>query len=424
MKYKFQNTTLKNGLNTVIVPIPSSNVVSTFVLFGVGSRYEEDNLAGIAHVLEHMHFKGTTKRPQAKDISEYIESIGGEHNAYTSKEYTGYYAKVAAKHLEKSFDFLSDLVLNPLFDVNELAKEKHVIYQELDMLRDMPSAIVSNKFDEAVFDRNALGREIIGTRESIGAIGRDDLIDFRKKYYVASNAVVAVVGNITNIEETLSLLEKYFVFESGKRAVVDSSDMTRQRRSIITNKKTEQSQIIIGFRGASSMDDDKYALKILALILGGSMSSRMFEEIREKRNLAYSIHTASSSYLDTGIIETQAGVAHDKVAEAIEAIMAEYSKIKSLGVTDFELQKAKDIITGAMLIGFEDTGELAEYFTRQALLNSSILAPDESLVKSNAVTCSDVLRVANKYLRDETLTMSLVGPWKKSETKFDKLLKI
>lgn len=424
MKFEYKKTRLKNGLRLIMIPVASSNVVSTFVLFGVGSRHESDDEAGISHVLEHMHFKGTTKHPRSIDVSEFIEAVGGETNAFTGKEYTGYYTKVAAKHVERSVDFLSDILLGSLFDAEELSKEKHVIYQELDMYNDMPMEIVGSKFEQAIFSGNALGREIIGTRKSLAAITRDSLLSFKNKHYVGENAVIAITGKLPDYDTTEAMIEKYFDFSTAGKAEHTPVTPAEQKRINILDKKTEQSHLIIGFRGAASDDKDKYALKILSLILGGSMSSRMFEEIREKRNLAYSIHTGTTTYKNAGIIETQAGVAHDKVLEAIEAIMTEYGKIKTDGVTALELQKAKDIIGGGMLISFEDMGEMANYFSKNELLNNIILSPEKLLEQYNCLTVEDIRRVAAKYLDDKYLTLALVGPWKSDESEISKLLKI
>ncbi len=424
MNFKYKKYTFKNGLRAILVPISSSNVVTTMALFGVGSRYEKNDVAGISHVLEHMHYKGTKKRPNSIQISEFIESIGGEHNAFTGKEYTGYYAKVASKHLEKSFDFLADLLTSPLLDQSELEKEKNVIFQELDMYNDIPMEIVSSKFENGIFSGDSLGRDIIGTRKSIAKITSEDLINFRKDFYSAANTVIVVAGHIDNLDETVILLEKYFALKPGVKPEKVVSSHDKQDKIVITMKKTEQSHLVIGFRGVSYSSPDRYALKLLAIILGGSMSSRMFEEIREKRNLAYSIKTSSSSYLDTGAIETQAGIPHDKTHEAVAAIMGEYAKIKAAGATIEELDRAKEILSGRMVIALEDVGDLADHFAMGELMVGELLTPDELLKKYMAVTVNDIKNIAQKYFLDDKITMSLVGPWKKSDNSFINLLKI
>jgi len=393
------------------VPDENKDVVTTIIAFGVGSRYEDNSVAGISHILEHMHFKGTKKRPTPLQIAEFIEEIGGENNAFTGKEYTGYYAKVPSKHLERSIDFLSDLLIGSLFDPEELEKEKGVILQELDMYEDQPMDVAASRFEVALFGKNALGRDVIGTKKSIVATDRDDLISYRDKYYVGNNAVVVVSGNFGGLSEdqAAALVEKYFTFRSADSIKYPKVTLNKKRANVIVNKKTEQSQLVIGFPGCSHTDPDRHALKILASILGGSMSSRMFTEIREKRGLAYAVHTSVSSFYETGSIETMAGVPHARVEETIKAIIGEYKKITD-DVTEVELARTKEYIQGRLLIDFEDSTELASHYLIDELLMGEIDTPAELVGKYQKVTLNDVRRVARKYLDFSRLTLSYVGP--------------
>jgi len=379
------------------------------LMFHVGSRDENTSLAGISHVLEHMHYKGTKKRSTSQEVAEFIESIGGEHNAFTSKEYTGYYVKVAAKHIEDSFDFLSDLIVNPLFRSEDLEQEKKVILQELSMYQDIPMEIVANKFENLVFGDNALGRDIIGRRESIESTTRDDLLGYRARYYHAGNAVLVIAGNF-EISKIKDKVAKLFTLPSGKKVKRNPLFLDKPQMLGLTKKKIEQSQVCAGFLGASTLDEDRFALRLLTVILGDSMSSRMFVEIREKRNLAYAIKTSASFYLESGAIETQAGVAHANVYEVIEGILHEYEKIKSVEVNDSELQKAKEIITGKLLIAFEDSEQVANHFAFGELFSRENLTPSELLVKYNKVTTKDIHRVAKKYFIKENLSVAVLTP--------------
>lgn len=386
------------------------------VLVGTGSRYEDEETAGISHVLEHMFYKGSEKRPTALKVAEYIEDIGGEHNAFTGKEYTGFYAKTATKHLAKSIDFLSDLLVNPLFKKEELAKEKLVILQEYDMYQDLPTDLCASKFEEALFGATPLGREIIGYRKSIKSISQKNLIDYKKKYYTNKNIVVVVVGNLSALpeKELLTLIEKSFVFGDGQSHNYEPAVSLKNKRNLVVNKKIEQTHLVIGFEGVSRNSQDKYALKLLGLILGGSMSSRMFTEIREKLGLAYAVRTTVDNYLDTGSIDTYAGVPNDRWQEAVGAILSEYKKIL-LGFSESEFARAKEIVAGHMLIGFEDTNELANFYASNELLSSKIITPGEVIEKFQKLTVSDLLAVGKKYFIEEGMAISLVGPNVKEE---------
>ncbi len=411
MKFQIKKITKKSGLRVIYVPISTSNVVTTMLLFGAGSRDEAVETAGIAHVLEHMHYKGTKKRPTSFEIADFIESIGGEHNAFTGKEYTGYYTKVASKNLEKAFDFLSDLLINPLFDAEGLENEKKVILQELSMYQDMPMEVVASNFEELIFGQNALGRDIIGTKKSILNVSRNDLLEFKKRYYQPSNTILVIAGNFQQFESKLDkLVDHYFTFEKTGITKKATLGLVEPKLIGMKKKKTEQSHVCLGFRGVSATSNDRFALRLLSIILGDSMSSRMFIEIREKRNLAYAIRTSMSTYVEAGSIETQAGVAHDKVVEAISAILNEYKKIKKTGVTLSELRKSQEIISGKMLISFEDSENIANFFANSELFGTGDLSPEEILLKYNQVTTDEIKRVAEKYLDFDKLSVSVISP--------------
>lgn len=413
---EYKLITLKNGLRLLLVPRESTGVVTVMILFKVGSRYEDEKQAGISHVLEHMHYKGTPKRPSGLKIAEFIESIGGEHNAFTGKEYTGYYAKLAPKHLEKAFDFLSDFLSNSLFRPEDLEKEKQVIIQEIDMYEDLPMEIVGNKFEEAVFGQNALGRDIIGNRKTVNSVTRDDLVAYRSNYYAASNAVLALAGNFGGMsdEEIQEQAEKYFHFEHNLKATPPAVNIPTTSGNNIVERKTEQSHLVLGFRTVPLGHPDYHKLEILGLILGGSMSSRMFEEIREKRGLAYAVRTSTNNYIEAGTLVTQAGVPHEKVNETISAIIGEYKKIKEEKVEPSELQKAKEIINGKILIKFEDSEELVHHYATDELLLNKVETPEELVKIYQNITADDIMEAANKYFTSDRLGIAFIGP------KFDK----
>lgn len=409
MEYK--QIKLKNNLRLILVPKTSTEVVTAMIMFRVGSRQETDDIAGISHFLEHMHFKGTVKRPTAMKLAEFIESTGGEHNAFTSKEYTGYYAKITPKHIPEAFDFLSDLLLGAIFDETELNREKGVIIQEINMYQDLPMEMVGVNFEEAIFGKNALGRDVIGFKKSVNVVDRKSMISYRDKYYKASNAVLVLAGNFGKLSEKEigKLAEEYFTFSDGAVPKTKPIKIVRRKEMSIIQKKTEQSHLIIGFETISFNHPDFFALELLAIILGGSMSSRMFEEIREKRGLAYSVKTHTSNFYEGGVLFTQAGVEHGKVYETIEAMMQEYSKIKNEPVPTAELAKAKEIIAGKTLIKFEDSGELAHHYAGEALMAKKMLTPKGLVAIYQKISANDILKVTKKYFVAGKMTLSFIG---------------
>jgi predicted Zn-dependent peptidase len=420
MNSNYIKHTQSDGLRIILVPDSSKDVVTTMVLIGTGSRYEREEIAGISHILEHMFYKGTKKRPSPAEISGFIEGIGGEFNAFTSKEYTGFYTKVAQKHLAKSIDFLSDLLISPLFQENDLEKEKQVILQEYDMYEDLPMEVASSKFEEALFGKNSLGRDVIGYRDSISGVGRESLVKYWKDHYRSSNTVLVIAGNISSLSETqlFSLIEDSFRFPKGDEQIYQKIALPSEKQLKLITKKTEQTHIVLGFRGVSYNSQERFGLRLLAMILGGSMSSRMFSEIREKRGLAYAVRTTAGNYLDTGMVDTYAGVPHEKAEEAIRAILEEYGKI-SKGVTPGEFSRAKEIIYGRMLISFEDTNQLANHYALNELLLSKVITPPELAAEYQKIKPGDILEIHKRYFKENGMALSVVGPLiKESDLKF------
>ena len=421
----YKKFVLSNGLSVILVPNKGLSTITSMILFGVGSIHETDDIAGISHVLEHMAFKGTEKKPTGLKISEYIDSIGGEYNAFTGKEYTGYYVKSTAKHIVESFDFLSDILLNAKYDEKELEKEKRVIIEELKMYEDIPQDLVDSNFDKAIFGDNNLGRDVIGTRETVLAVTADKLRQYKKNHYFGANAALVIAGNFEDKtdEYIVSLAEDYFKLESGEVQPDQKIEFVSGKSVSVVQKPIEQSNLVVGFRTTSSLVFDDYVLDIISLILGGCASSRMFEEIREQRGLAYSIRSTVDSYRIGGLLCTQAGVPDTKVEEAINAIINEYRKIKTEPVLEEELTKAKEYISGKMLIKYEDTEAVAFNYAYTQVIERKITTPQETINQYQKITSSDILNMAKKYFVEENMGLAYVG---KSLTKEDanKLLSI
>lgn len=417
--------TLKNGLRLMLVPKKSTEVVTAMIMFRVGSRNESDELAGISHVLEHMHYKGTPKRPTGLKIAEFIESCGGEHNAFTSKEYTGYYAKVASKHLERALDFLSDLISNSLFRAEDLEREKQVISQEIDMYEDHPMEIIGDKFEEAIFGCNALGRDVIGTKKTVNSISVEDIKNYRNGHYLSGNGVLVLAGNFGDLtdQQVEELALKYFSLSD--RAIPSASEVNfcKEIKPNLIRKKTEQSHLIVGFKTVPVDHPDHHKLELLSVILGGSMSSRMFEEIREKRGLAYAVRTHTNNYIEAGSLMTQAGVPHEKVMETIEAIVGEYKKVKDEEVSEEELARAKEVLTGHILIKLEDSEDLSHYYATDLLILGKVITPEELIQIYSKITRGDILKVAKKYFTKENFGLAFIGP-EIDEKELEEILKI
>ena len=287
---QYNKTTLENGLRIVTVPMKGTQTATVMIMVGVGSRYENEKQAGLSHFIEHMLFKGTKKHPTALSISEVLDAIGGEFNAFTAKDKTAYYAKVDARHLDVALDVLTDIFLNSKIEQKEIDREKGSILQELDMYLDRPSRKVGDVFDELLYDKNPLGRDIIGCRETIKGFSRKDFIAFMRKYYNCENTVVCVAGNINEKKVLETLTQQLKNISIGKKTSFQKVVEKQKAPAVkVQYKKTDQTHFIIGNRAYSDMHPDRYALSLLSVILGGNMSSRLFIEVREKRGLAYVI---------------------------------------------------------------------------------------------------------------------------------------
>lgn len=422
MKYK--KTTLKNGLRIVTVPMQNTETVTVVVMVGVGSRYETEKEAGLSHFIEHMLFKGTEKRPEALLISEEVDSVGGEFNAFTSKDRTFYYTKVDAKHIGTALDIISDIYLNSKIEEKEIEKEKGTIIQELNMYEDMPIRVVGDLFENLLYGKNSLGRDIIGYKKTVAAFKRKNFADYMKKFYTSNDTVVCVCGKF-NEKETLTGIKKYFIkMNSGRKLKPEKIKENQKTPKLkIKFKKTDQTHLILGNRAYDENHRDRFALALISTILGGNMSSRLFIEVREKRGLAYRVMTFIDAFNDCGYIATQAGVEHKNLEETVKIILQEYKKIATEKIGAKELQKAKDFIKGKSVMGLESSDEVAMFFTEQAIKKKQIMTPKEIFAHIDKVTVSDILRVAKDIFKENTLNLVVIGPHRDEKT-LEKLLKI
>jgi predicted Zn-dependent peptidase len=371
-----------------------------------------------------MLFKGTRKRPTTLDISSELDAIGGEFNAFTSKDKTGYFAKADAKHLKTALDVIADIYLNSKIEEKEIQKESGTILQELNMYEDMPINSIADIFENLLYKGNPLGREIIGYKKTISSLKRKDLVGYMKKFYVASDMVVAIAGKFDE-KKAISRVKGYFsgMEKKKKPKFIELSERQNVPQVRVKFKKTDQTNFILGVRAYDLNHKDRFALSLLSIILGGNMSSRLFTEIREKRGLAYYIKTSADSYKDAGYLATQAGVEHKNLGLAIKTILDEYRKIKMEKVSESELKKAKDFIKGKAVMGMEASDEVAMFLINQEISRNKIMTIPEIFSLFDKVTTNDILRVAKDVFDNRKLNLAVIGP-RKDEGKLKKLLNI
>ena len=406
------------------IPMKNTETVTVVVMIGVGSRYETEKEAGLSHFIEHMMFKGTEKRPNALDISETLDSIGGEFNAYTSSDKTVYYAKVDAKHINIAMDVISDMYLNSKMDEVEMEKEKGTIIQEINMYEDMPMVDVEIVLGNLLYKKNPLGRHVAGFKKTVSSFERNDFKDYISRFYVANDTVVCIAGNFDE-KKTLDLAKKCFSeMEKGVKPKYEKVIENQKKSELkIKNKKTDQTHFVLASRAYNNNHKDRFALGLMVVILGGNMSSRLFTEVREKRGLAYHVRTTVDAFEDCGYLATQAGVDHDKLELTVKTILDEYKKIATEKVSGKELQNAKDYIKGKSVMGFESSDEVAMFFVDQEMKKKKIMTLSEIFEKIDKVTQDDILRVAKDVFQDKKLNLAVIGPHRDSK-KLEKILKL
>lgn len=421
---KYQKYTLKNGLRILLAPMQETQTATVIVMTGVGSRYESRAENGLAHFLEHMFFKGTEKRPTAMDISKELDAIGAEYNAYTGKDRTAYYAKVEAHHWETALDVVSDLFLNAKIEQEEIDRERGPVLQELNMYEDMPMRHIGDLWELHLYGDTPLGWEIIGPKDNLKRFMRKDFIKYLNRGYVAENVVVGVAGNI-DPKKVKKEIEKHFAaIRTGKKPVFKKNARKQVAPEIyIQSKKTDQTQMILGVRAYDMNHPDRYVLTVLSTILGGGMSSRLFMAVRERRGLAYSVHTMTENYHEVGYLATQAGVEHENLEQTVQVILDEYKKIATEKVEADELKKAKEYIKGKMAMGLEGSDDVVEYLVTQETIRGEIVLPKEKAKLIDQVTAEDVLRVARDIFVNKKLNLAVIGP-KANKAKLQKLLKL
>jgi predicted Zn-dependent peptidase len=414
---------LPNGLRIIAEEMPHTHSVSMGVFTKVGSRYEPAQISGVSHFLEHMFFKGTPTR-NAKQISEAIEGIGGVLNAYTSYDSTCYYAKVADIHFDRAVDTLSDMLLNSLFDAKEIEKERRVIIEEINMSLDSPGDWVHQLLDETMWGDQPLGRDIAGTAETVSGITRDDLIGYKDQHYTYPNTVISIAGNISTDQMVDTWTKALHSYRSGQRFEPEPTTGTQPNQRLrLLSKSTEQANFCLGLPAVSYSDSDRRPLQVLNSVLGSGMASRLFQEIREERGLAYSVYSYTAEFNDAGKWVIYGGVEIGKVQDAIAACLTELGKLRETGITHDELQRVKEQVKGGMLIGLEDTWSVASRNGSHILRYDTVIPVEQVVAEIEAVTQEDVLRVAQRLITPDALYLALIGPYD-DEAMFTNLLHV
>lgn len=403
----YNKVTLDNGLRIVTEHIPYVKSVSIGIWIEAGSRKENEQNNGVSHFIEHMLFKGTKNR-SAKDIAETIDNIGGQINAFTSKECTCYYARVLDNHIDVAIDVLSDMLFNSLFDEEDILKEKSVIFEEIKMYEDSPEDLVHDLLSQTIFDGNPLSLPILGSEETLDKIARTNIIDYYEQFYTPANTVISIAGNF-DFNVTLELIKKYFSKWKPKQKIVEKYNKPILHHNISSKKKDiEQLHFCIGTEGVPQGQNDLYALLILNNIFGGSMSSRLFQDIREDRGLVYSIYSYPSSYKDIGIFTIYAALNPNYFMDVIGIIMENINKIKKEYLSEDEIYKSKEQLKGNYILGLESTSSRMTSMGKSELLLGKTISPQEIASKIDSIELRDIINVVNKIFDNSKYNIAYV----------------
>lgn len=420
----FQKITLQNGLRVLTIPVEGTKTVTVLVLVNTGSRYETKEISGISHFLEHMFFKGTKKRPSTKQISEELDKIGGEFNAFTHKEYTGYYAKVGSPHLDLALDVISDIFFNSKLDEKEIEREKGVIIEEINMYLDTPMRYVFDLFEQLMYGNTPMGWDIAGEKEVIKTLSRPQFLRYLNSHYITPNTLVCVSGAIDQHSIQQSIQRYFKKVKDGREPQTESAKVLNNGPSVLVKyKETDQTHLCLGVEGYNIFDSRRYALILLSAILGGYMSSRLWLAVRERQGLAYYVRANAQFYTDTGYFIVQAGSDNTRIDKTIKTTVHELKKITQKEIGKQELQKAKENIKGGMMIELESSDSLANFFGLQEILTKNTLTLEEIFANIDSVTTKDILSIARDILRTDRLKLAIIGPFK-SEERFKKLLRV
>lgn len=424
--YKIKKTS--TGLNLVTIPMAGAKTTAILVMIATGSKHETRNTSGLSHFLEHIFFKGTTKRPNTLTLTSELDRLGGVYNAFTSKEYTGFWIKTAAKQITPALDVLSDMLLNSKFEEQEIEHESKVIIEEVNMYLDNPMSHVENIFEECLYGDTPAGWNTLGTKENIARFKREDFVKYFKSQYKTKNTFVCLAGKLPNDPE--KILTKFF--SGWAKGLEQKKLVTKEKQTKpsikINYKKTDQAHFSLGVRTFPAGDKNEVTLKVLANLLGGPLSSRLFINLRERNGLCYYVNTSNENYSDTGYLTTRAGVTVDKITKAITLIIAEYKLLTKELISEIELKKIKEFISGRIALGLESPDDIASWYGLQLVVNHQQpkkirpQTPEEFSAAINKVTAKDIQILAKKIFNPKKLNLAIIGPYKDKKV-FEKLLK-
>jgi predicted Zn-dependent peptidase len=423
---KFSKKVFKNGLRVVTVPMKDNPTVTVLVLVEAGSKYETKKVNGISHFLEHMCFKGTLKRPKAIDISKELDALGSQYNAFTAQEYTGYYAKSDAKHFSKIFDIVSDIYLNSTFPEIEMEREKGVIIEEINMYEDIPQRHVQDIIMKLLYGDTPAGWNIAGEKKNIFNMKRDDFVSYKKAHYLPEATVLIVAGAVTELQVMKEAKKIFGIVKRGKKArKIKVKEIQKNPQVLIDFKKTDQTHFVLGVRSLNLFSQKNAILSVLGGVLGGGMSSRLFQKLREEMGVGYYVRAYNDAYTDHGFFQISAGVDNKRIEEVIKAVLRECNILKKEKVSEEELNKVKECLIGNMKLSLESSNDLASFYGGQELLKRELKNAEEKAKEIRKVTASQIQNLAKNIFQNNKLNLALIGPFKEKveKAKFSKILK-
>jgi predicted Zn-dependent peptidase len=419
----FSKKVLKNGLRVVVIPMKDNPTATVLVLVEAGSKYETKKVNGISHFLEHMCFKGTVKRPKAIDISKELDALGSQYNAFTAQEYTGYYAKSDAKHFKNIFDVVSDIYLNSTFPEAEMQKEKGVIIEEINMYEDMPPRHVQDLLMKLLYGDQPAGWNIAGEKKNVLEMKRDDFVTYKKAHYLPEATVLVVAGAVTE-REVMNEVNKIFgkISIGNKKGKLKVKEVQNKPAVLIKFKETDQTHLVLGVRSFGLFDKRNAILSVLGCILGGGMSSRLFQKLREEMGVGYYVRAYNDVYTDHGFFQISAGVDNKRIEEVIKEVLNECNIVKNELVSKDELNKVKEYLIGNMKLSLESSDDIANFYGGQELLKRELKSAEEKAQEIRKVTAKQIQTLAKQIFKNEKLNLALIGPFK-DKSKFLKILK-
>ena len=421
---KAKKTILKNGLRVITVPMKESPTVTALVLVGTGSKYETKEINGLSHFLEHMCFKGTTKRPISRDISTELDTMGAQYNAFTGQEYTGYYAKSDVKHFKNIFDVVSDIYLNSTFPEAEMQKEKGVIIEEINMYEDQPMRHVQDMIMEVMYGDQPAGWNIAGPIENIKKMKRDDFVKYKKEQYVPKATTVVIAGGVKEQDMMKEIKKAFGELKNDKKfGKIKTIEKQSTPQAKIKHKVTDQTHFVLGFRAFDIFDKKNAILSVMAGVLGAGMSSRLFHKLRDEMGVCYYVRANTDPYTDHGVFQISSGVDNKRVKEVITAILKECEKLKDELVGEKELAKVKEIFISGMKMGLEATDDVANFYGGQEVILGKIETAEEKAKKIKSVTAKQVQAMARFIFQNNKLNLALIGPFSNKE-EFLPILKV